>query len=389
MRGADAAGPASSDSPSTGRMSCAPTHVADAMREALSRRHALRLRRATSARARARRPRHRLRRPAARRRRAASWFDTIGTAVCSRRSRATCFARRRAHRASCGSPSGCASTAFRRRVMLALRASIAAPLGFKRVDVVTREVPEQLRPVRRRSCRTTPRVARRRSPPPADLVLALSNVGARHADLNVKNILLHSARDDGTLEAIVLDVDRVTFDEPEIVLELNLARLLRSARKWQSESRRPVTDAELDELAGAVRERRPPPLPIEHFLVDARSCDRSCAPRRSRSLARARVRREPRAKRVVAEQRGDRVAECGRDCSARRAVRFRRRSTTSGMPPARVAATGHAEHQRVEQHRPHALFARAETRDVGRRRAARRRRCDTRRDARRSSSPSA
>ena len=54
----------------------------------------------------------------------------------------------------------------------------------------------------------------------ADLVLALSDVGARHVDLNIKNILLHASHRRRSLEAMVLDVDRVAFDEPEIVLEL-------------------------------------------------------------------------------------------------------------------------------------------------------------------------
>jgi Lipopolysaccharide kinase (Kdo/WaaP) family len=132
--------------------------------------------------------------------------------------------------------------------------------GFKRVDVVTREVPNSAD----LSVAFMSSDADRRNKAvraAADLVFSLSRVGAHHADLNVKNILLRTNHDD-SLDALVLDVDRVRFDEPEIVFEQNLARLLRSARKWQVRYGALVTDAELDELAGLVRERRPPPMPL-------------------------------------------------------------------------------------------------------------------------------
>lgn len=136
-----------------------------------------------------------------------------------------------------------------------------APFGFCRVDVVTREVLRSFdlavafmsddASLRARAIVAT-----------AKLVLALSAVGAHHVDLNIKNVLLHTAGpDDGALEAMVLDLDRVRFDEPEIVFDWNLERLLRSARKWREERGALVTQAELDELAGSVRERRPPPVP--------------------------------------------------------------------------------------------------------------------------------
>ncbi|CAN5783470.1 N/A [soil metagenome] len=67
------------------------------------------------------------------------------------------------------------------------------------------------------------------------LVHALDAAGARHHDLNVKNILL--APRDGALEAWVLDVDRVRFGTPHAsaISRGNAARLLRSARKWRDE----------------------------------------------------------------------------------------------------------------------------------------------------------
>ncbi|MEP6992106.1 MAG: lipopolysaccharide kinase InaA family protein [bacterium] len=65
------------------------------------------------------------------------------------------------------------------------------------------------------------------------LVQALGAAGARHHDLNVKNILLAPAVQG--LAAWVLDVDRVTFGDPASVHRANVARLLRSARKWRGE----------------------------------------------------------------------------------------------------------------------------------------------------------
>jgi hypothetical protein len=65
------------------------------------------------------------------------------------------------------------------------------------------------------------------------LVAALDAAGARHHDLNVKNILL--ARRDGGLVAYALDVDRVRFTSPTEAAAGNRARLLRSARKWREE----------------------------------------------------------------------------------------------------------------------------------------------------------
>jgi hypothetical protein len=87
----------------------------------------------------------------------------------------------------------------------------------------------------------------------AALVAALARAGARHHDLNVKNILLHTARG-GESKALVLDVDRVELDVPAgQALEANLARLLRSARKWQSLHGARVTETELLEFASVAR----------------------------------------------------------------------------------------------------------------------------------------
>jgi hypothetical protein len=85
------------------------------------------------------------------------------------------------------------------------------------------------------------------------VVRALSAVGARHIDLNVKNVLLQ-ARPDGSLGGHVLDVDRITFlDDPACALDRNVARLLRSAAKWRANHGARVTESELAELARACR----------------------------------------------------------------------------------------------------------------------------------------
>ena len=129
--------------------------------------------------------------------------------------------------------------------------------GFQRADVATREVKNSFD--LSAALMSTDAAHRARAiTAAANLVVTLGVIGARHADLNVKNILLRDEA--GTLRAMVLDVDRVVFGQPEIVYDLNLERLLRSARKWQTVHGARVTNDELDELRGSVRERRPPPV---------------------------------------------------------------------------------------------------------------------------------
>ncbi|MEO7083651.1 MAG: lipopolysaccharide kinase InaA family protein [Gemmatimonadaceae bacterium] len=119
--------------------------------------------------------------------------------------------------------------------------------GFCRADVISREIVASAdlshallsanAPTRMRALTAT-----------ADLIARLSDAGARHHDLNVKNVLLRE--NDGGVEALVLDVDRVTFGETSrAALEHNLTRMLRSARKWQTRYGARVTDAELDAFA--------------------------------------------------------------------------------------------------------------------------------------------
>jgi len=66
------------------------------------------------------------------------------------------------------------------------------------------------------------------------LLARLTQAGARHPDLNVKNILIVAGENEAR-EAWLLDVDRVWFDEPgdRRVAMANANRLTRSLRKWR------------------------------------------------------------------------------------------------------------------------------------------------------------
>jgi len=85
------------------------------------------------------------------------------------------------------------------------------------------------------------------------LVRALNAAGARHHDLNVKNVLLAPAQAGDHLEAWVLDVDRVVFGQRNAasVRVGNAARLLRSARKWRDERGAVLDESELAALGTA------------------------------------------------------------------------------------------------------------------------------------------
>lgn len=120
--------------------------------------------------------------------------------------------------------------------------------ALRRSDVVTREIAggrdlstymgDDVPPAERAAAWTAAR----------ELVLSLNLAGARHHDLNVKNILL--APLDGRLAAWVLDVDRVDFGEPDspTVRRGNAERLLRSARKWRDVHGALFDEAELAAL---------------------------------------------------------------------------------------------------------------------------------------------
>lgn len=125
-----------------------------------------------------------------------------------------------------------------------------APFGLRRADVLTREVADSfdlsavlIRPDESLRTRAWAAVA--------ELLRSLAAAGARHHDLNVKNVLLHQRGE--ALEALALDVDRVTFEQGD-VMAANVARLSRSARKWRERQGATVDESELAVLARSVFE---------------------------------------------------------------------------------------------------------------------------------------
>ncbi|HEU4995170.1 MAG TPA: lipopolysaccharide kinase InaA family protein [Gemmatimonadaceae bacterium] len=118
---------------------------------------------------------------------------------------------------------------------------------FQRADVCTREVPEA-HDLAHALERSNPGERNAALSAAARLVAVLSLAGARHHDLNAKNILV--ARD----TAYVLDVDRVTLGgRAESLLNANLARLTRSLRKWRDRFGVDVSEQEIQELESGAR----------------------------------------------------------------------------------------------------------------------------------------
>jgi hypothetical protein len=87
------------------------------------------------------------------------------------------------------------------------------------------------------------------------LVRTMNDAGVRHHDLNVKNVLLAPGEDG--LVAYLLDVDRVTFGArgSAEIARANVARLLRSARKWRDERGALFDERELAALFAAAEPR--------------------------------------------------------------------------------------------------------------------------------------
>jgi hypothetical protein len=129
---------------------------------------------------------------------------------------------------------------------------------LRRADVVTHEVPDSrdlgayLMPEVAAAERAAAWEAAR------ELVRSLNAAGARHHDLNVKNILLSPRRSGGGLDAWVLDVDRVTFAAREAasVRVGNAQRLIRSATKWRDEKGAVLDDREVQRLGTLVAQGR-------------------------------------------------------------------------------------------------------------------------------------
>jgi hypothetical protein len=93
----------------------------------------------------------------------------------------------------------------------------------------------------------------------AALIGALSAAGARHHDLNIKNVLLArtggNSRSGGAFRAYVLDVDRMEFGRPgdSRITENNLDRFARSVRKWRDLYGARVDEGDLARVAASVR----------------------------------------------------------------------------------------------------------------------------------------
>jgi 3-deoxy-D-manno-octulosonic acid kinase len=84
----------------------------------------------------------------------------------------------------------------------------------------------------------------------ASLLAALAGAGARHADLNARNVLIAGG------EAFVLDVDRVVLGVGrEAALHANIQRLTHSLRKSRSRLGVQVSDAEIETLEKRARGR--------------------------------------------------------------------------------------------------------------------------------------
>lgn len=92
------------------------------------------------------------------------------------------------------------------------------------------------------------------------LLERLRRVGARHPDLNVKNVLLAPGEHGAT--AYVLDVDRVSFTTPDDgrAAAANAARLLRSARKRSAQGLARVPGEALAALGAMARHVPTPPV---------------------------------------------------------------------------------------------------------------------------------
>ena len=130
-----------------------------------------------------------------------------------------------------------------------------APFFFRRADVVTREIEDGTD----LSAFLEPGVSERERAAAWEatrtLVRAMFEVGVRHHDLNVKNVLL--APSGHGLSAYLLDVDRVTFHAPRDAgaATANVARLLRSARKWRDERGATFDESELAPLLARAGDR--------------------------------------------------------------------------------------------------------------------------------------
>jgi 3-deoxy-D-manno-octulosonic acid kinase len=134
-------------------------------------------------------------------------------------------------------------------------ATYPAGAMFRRADVLTREVPRSRDLAAALGALSLADSKRALLDATGALLAKLSIAGARHPDLNIKNILI-ADNGFGGIEAFVLDVDRVWLDKPaaQAVLEANLRRLSRSAVKWRRLQGLPIEEADLLAIESTARE---------------------------------------------------------------------------------------------------------------------------------------
>jgi hypothetical protein len=134
-------------------------------------------------------------------------------------------------------------------------ATYPAGAMFRRADVVTREVPRSRDLAAALGALARTDSKRALLDATAALLAKLSIAGARHPDLNIKNILI-ADNDFGGIEAFVLDVDRVWLDKPGApsVLAANIRRLSRSAVKWRRLQGLPIEEADLLAIESRAKE---------------------------------------------------------------------------------------------------------------------------------------
>jgi len=152
-----------------------------------------------------------------------------------------------------------------------LVAYLTYPAGpfLRRADVATREVPRARDLAVSLLGTADERTKRGWLEATARLLAQLRAAGARHADLNLKNVLL-APDEGGGCRAHVLDVDRVTLGAPgdPRAARANFDRLARSARKWRDLYGARATEEDLTWLlarsealaGGASAEREPAPV---------------------------------------------------------------------------------------------------------------------------------
>jgi len=86
----------------------------------------------------------------------------------------------------------------------------------------------------------------------AQLLKDLTEAGAWHADLNLKNIYI--ACQENRMTPYILDIDRVTFPANDDIAGKNFSRLARSARKWRDKWGLDFSEKDIERLTALTKE---------------------------------------------------------------------------------------------------------------------------------------